>query len=153
MKNRGSWRLESQVASISTEAAIVGEALRVPSAADLVVGLIEISEACDEVALLVSLESRSRNDIEDTVGPIPIVRIITTSLHFHIIDVLGIELWPHIAGNVCIRNRYPIHRPADLVSPSNMKLIVGHVRTGHILRDYGQTIRAVGPGRILNGLS
>src|ERR1700692_3683370 len=121
MKNRGRRGLEAEIAAIAAQTAVICKSFRVPSAADLVIRLIEISETCDEVALLIALKSRPRDDVEDAVSSIPIVRVITAPLDFHIIDVLGIELRPHIAGNIRVRNRYSVPHTAHLVSAADLQ--------------------------------
>src|ERR1700724_2782613 len=105
MQHRGCWRFKSEITSVSTEAAIVSKAFRVTAATDLVIGLVEISEAGNQIALFISLESRPRDHIEHAVCTVSVVCVIASSLHFHVIDILGIKLRPDIAGNICVWDR------------------------------------------------
>ena len=123
------------------------------AAADLIVGLIEISEAGDEVALFIALESGTRNDVEDAVRAVSVVGVITSTLHFHVIDVFGIELRPDIAGDICVGDWHSIDQPAHLMAAANMKLIVSNIRAGNIFRNDCQAIGTVGARSILNLLA
>ena len=146
-------RLKAEIAPVSIKAAVVRESRRVSAATDVVVGLIKISEAGYQIALVVSLEARSRHRVEDSVSSIAIIRIIAAALDFEIIDVLRIELRSHIACDVRVWNGHAVQQPAHLVAAADVKLVVGDVRAGDVIRDDGETIGPAGARSVLNILT
>src|SRR6202521_3799602 len=153
MNYLGRGRLEPEIAAVSIQAGVEGKPRRVPAAADLVIGLIEVSEAQDEIALFVPLKAGTRDDVEDSVGSVSIIRVVAAALDLEIIDVLRTDLRPHIAGNIRVRNGHAVNEPADLVPAADMKLIVREVGAGNVIRNHGQTVRAVGSRCVLNILA
>ncbi len=91
-----------------------------PAEIDLIVGLIEIPRAYCQLRFVISLEARARQNIEDTVRAIAEVRRITPALHFDGIDVFGIDLWPKVAGDICVGNRDAVNQPAHLVASTHV---------------------------------
>src|SRR5579872_1363456 len=153
VQNHGRRRLQPEVAAVPAEAAVVGKLFGVAAATDLIVGLIEIAKAGDQVTFLVALKTGSRDHVEHAVGSIAIVRVIAAALHFHVIDVLGIELRANVAGDIRVGNRHAVHQPAHLVSAADVQLIVRYVRARNIFGDHRQAVGAVRSGRVLNRLA
>ena len=133
------------IAPISVQAAVISESLGVPAAIDLVVRLIEASKAHDEIAFLVALEAGSRHDVEDSVGAVAVVGIITAPLHFDVVDVLRIDLRPDVAGDIGIGNGDAVNQPADLVAAANVEHVVDHISAGNVVRDHGHAVGSVRP--------
>src|SRR5438445_566130 len=78
----------------------------------------------DRFAFSIALEPRPGYHVEHSVCAVSVLRRITATLNFNEINVLGIELRAHVAGNVGIRNRHPIQQPSDLMPAANVKLIM-----------------------------
>src|ERR1019366_1088536 len=64
VKDRWRWRLEPEIAAISAQASVIGKSLRVPSATDLVVCLVETSEARDQIAFVIAFKAGARHYVE-----------------------------------------------------------------------------------------
>src|SRR5580698_6958196 len=60
-------RLQSEVAAISVQAGVVSKSLCVPAATDLVVGLVEISEAEHKIAFSITFKPGAWRDVEDSI--------------------------------------------------------------------------------------
>ena len=116
------------------------------AATDLIVRLIKVSEACDQVAFLVALEAGSRLHIKDAVGPVPVLRLVAASLDFDVVDVLRIELRSHICGDFGVRHGHAINEPAHLVPPANVQMIVHDVCARNVIGDHRQAVGAIGAG-------
>src|ERR1700735_822585 len=93
-------RLQSILAAIAIEAGVPGEFLRMVPQAELIIRLKEVAQREHEFSLAITLEAAARNHIEDSVGTISHVSSIAAARHFHIIDVLGIDLRSDVAGNI-----------------------------------------------------
>src|SRR5579863_5401181 len=70
------WGLKSVITPVSVQADVVGKSLRVAAATDLVVGLIKISEAGNEIAFLVAFKTGSRHDVENSIGAVSICCVV-----------------------------------------------------------------------------
>src|ERR1700751_1144847 len=64
------WRLQSIVAAIAVCAHVPGEFLRMIAKAQLVIGLVEISECQHKCAVAIALKPGARNNVEYAVGAI-----------------------------------------------------------------------------------
>ena len=135
---------------ISVQAGVVSEALGVTSAADLVVGLIEVSSRDHEIAFPIAFKPGSGHDIEDSIGAVSVVGIIAASLYFEIINVLGIDLRPEIVGDVCIGDGDAVDQPVDLMAAAHVQHVVGDVSCGHIIGDHLHAIGAIRSGSLLD---
>src|SRR5215472_6904355 len=98
-----------------------------PADVELIVGLIEISRAENQLRFIVALESGARSDVEDPVGPIAVVGGVAAALDFERVNVFGIDLRPKIAGNVGVGNGHAVDEPARLVTATNVKLVMRDV--------------------------
>ena len=110
----------------------------------------------EELALVVALEAGPRHDIEDSVGAVAISGGIAAALHFEVIDILGIDLWPNVAGDIGIGDRHAIDGPRHLVPAAHVQLIVGDLGAGNVVGDHGQAVAArmhLGSARYRGGLS
>ena len=122
--------LQPVVAAISVHAGVISKALGVSSATDLVVGLIEISEAGDQIAFLVAFKAGSRHDVEDSVGAVAVIGVVAAALNFQIIDIFGIDLRAQIAGDVGVGDGHAVNQPVDLVASAHVQHVVGHIGAG-----------------------
>jgi hypothetical protein len=109
----------------------------------LIVCLKPITEASDEFRLIVAFESASRHDVEDSVRSVSFVRLVASSLHLKVIDVLGIYLWTQVAGDICIRDGNAVDQPVHLVTAAHVQHVVSNVSTWNIVRDHRDTISAI----------
>ena len=64
----------------------------VASEIELVVGLVEVAEAGDQLSLIIALEAGAGNDVEDSVGAVAEFGAIAAALDFHVVHIFGIEL-------------------------------------------------------------
>ncbi len=83
----GNRRLKPVVAAVSVQARIVGKALRMSSATNLIVRLIEISSREDEVAFPVALEAGAGHNIEDAIRAVAIIRVVAAAIDLERINV------------------------------------------------------------------
>src|SRR5208337_1645580 len=113
------------------------------SAAELVVRLIEIPKAEDEITFLVTFKASARRDIEHSVRAVPIGGIVAPLENFQIIDVLGINLRSQIAGDVGVGDGDAVNQPLDLVTSIHMKEVGCPIGTRYLIRDHLQAIGAV----------
>ena len=115
------------------------------STTDLVVRLIEISSADNEITLSIAFKTISGHDVEDSVRTVSIVGIVAASQNFEIIDVFGINLRPQIGGDVRVGNRDTVNQPFNLMASAHVQHVVGHVRSRHVISDHLQAVRAICP--------
>ena len=120
------------------------------AAIDLVVGLVVAAVAEDQLAFAVAFETGARDGVEDAVGAVAVFGVVAAALHFHVVEVLGIDLRAHIAGDVGVGHRHAVDQPAVLVAAADVQHVVNHVGAGHVVGDEGQAVGAVGPGSVLN---
>ena len=111
-----------------------------------IVGLIEIADGGDQFRFIISFKAGARRDVENAVGTVPEVRVVTAALDFQRIDVVGIELWTEIAGNVGVRNRHAVDQPTDLMPPAHVQLVVREIGSRHIVGDHRQAVGSRGAG-------
>src|SRR5882762_117992 len=93
-------RHQAHIGAISADAGVVREAIRMIADADLAVRGMEAAVSGGEFDFTVAFESRARNHVEDTVGPVAVFCGITAALDFHHVDVFGIELWADVGSDV-----------------------------------------------------
>jgi len=146
-------RLQAVIAAIPVHAAKVSESRGMIAEIELIVGLMKCAKRGVELHLAVSFEPGSRDNVKHAVRAVSILRGIPAALHFQVIDVLGIDLWPHVAGNVRIRYRNSVNGPGNLMSASNVQLVVSHVGARHVAGDHSQAVAQVRAGRLLDGLA
>jgi hypothetical protein len=145
--------LQSIIASVSVCAQIVRKPLRVSSAADLVIGLIEISEAGGKIAFPVAFETGPRHDIEDAVRAVSISGLVAASFHLQIIDVLGVNHRAQIGGDIRVGYGDAVNKPVNLVASPHMQHVMGYVGSRHVISDHLQGVGAVGARSLLNILA
>src|SRR6267143_4421812 len=76
-------RHQAHIGAISADAGVVREAIRMIADADLAVRGMEAAVSGGEFDFTVAFESRARNHVEDTVGPVAVFCGITAALDFH----------------------------------------------------------------------
>src|SRR2546428_8228527 len=136
-------RFEAQIAPVSVHAGVIRETLSVAAEVDLIVGLVEISETGDELGLVVTFKASPGDNIENSVSAVAVLGFVAATLHFKIVDVLGIKLWPNVRGNVGVGYGNTIHEPCHLVAAANVKLIVGEIRAGNKVRNDGKAVGTI----------
>src|SRR5215468_946560 len=114
------------IGTVPAQTDVISRMVVVVAEAKLVVSEVVVAVACQQLSPAVALESRARDHIEDAVSPVAGLSRKAAALHFDIIDVLGIELRAHVAGDIGIRHRDSIDGPSYLVSSADVKLIVHH---------------------------
>src|ERR1700722_3691597 len=140
----GNGRLQSQVATITVDAHVIGEALGVAAETECVIRLIEIAGTQNQLGLVVSLETGAGDDVEDTVSAIAELRAITPTIDFQVINVFGIKLGTDIGRDIGIGHRHAVDQPGGLMSPADVQLVMSYVRTGHVVGNHRHAIGAVG---------
>ncbi len=153
MQDLRDWRLDAQLAAIAVHARVVREVIRMAGDTRVVVGLTEVATADDELGLMVAFEAGPRHDVEYPIGTIALIGFITAALHFEIVDVLGIELRPQVAGDVGVRNLHSVDGPGGLMPAAHVQLVMDHVGTGNEVGDHGHAVALVGAGRALDVLA
>src|SRR5579872_324730 len=104
---------------------------------ELVVGLVKIAEAGDQLSFIVALKASAGHDVEDTISAVPELSAVTSPINLHVVDVLGVELRAQIGSDVGVGHGHTVDQPAGLVASANVQLVVGDVSTGDIVRDHG----------------
>ncbi len=113
---------------------------------ELIVCLIPIPEAGDEFRLVVSLETASRHDVEDSIGAVSIVGVVAATLNFEIINVLGVNYGAQIGGDIRVGHGYAVNQPVNLMATAHMQHVMGYVGSGHVVGDHCETVGAVSTG-------
>ncbi len=90
------------------------------------------------------------DNVENAVGAVAKLRAIAAAVDFQVINVLGIELRPNIAGDIGVGNGNAVDQPTDLMPAANVQLVMRDVGARNIIRDHGQAVGAVGARRPLN---
>ena len=111
---------------------------------DLIVRLIPVSETGDKLRLIISLETASRHDVEDSVRAVSIVGVVAAALNLKIINVLGVNHGAQIGGDIRVGHGYAVNEPVNLVATAHMQHVVGYVGSGHVVGDHCETVGAVG---------
>src|SRR2546426_1492857 len=136
-------RLEAQIAPVSVQAGVIRETLSVAAEVDLIVGLVEVSETGDELGLVVTFKASPGDNIENSISAVAVLGFITATLHFEIVNVLGIKLRPDVRSDVGVGHRNTIHQPSPLVAAADVKLIVGEIRAGNKVRNDGKAVGTI----------
>src|SRR6267143_3491195 len=138
------WVFAAETGAIAVGAGVIGKTIGVSAKIELIIRLVEITEARDQLCFIIAFEAGAWRNVEYTVSTVAEIRGVTASLHFDRINVLGINLRTEIAGDVGVRNGHAVHEPAYLVTAADVELVVREVRSRNVVRDHGE---AVGPGR------
>src|SRR6266850_198554 len=101
-------RHQAHIGAIHAEARVIRETIRVVANADLTVCGMETAVCGGEFDFAVAFESRARNDIEDAVSPVSVLRGITAALNLHDVNVFGVELRTNVRRNVGIGHRHSV---------------------------------------------
>src|SRR6266404_1585986 len=80
-----------------------------------------------EFDFTVAFETRARNDVEDTVSPVAVLRRITPALDLHDINVFGVELRADVGSDVGVWNGHAVDQPGHLMTAANVQLVVNHI--------------------------
>src|ERR1700687_1166037 len=112
-------RHQAHIGAIDTQACVVREAIRVIAEADLAVGGMETAISGGEFDFTVAFETRARNDIEDAVSPVAVLRGITAALNFHDVDVFGVKLRADIGSDIGVRYWHSIDHAGNLVAAAD----------------------------------
>ena len=153
IQDLGAGSFQSKIGAVTGEASVVGEAFAMVSEAELVVGAVKTSVAGDQFGLTVAFEAGTSNHVEDPEGAVAIFGGVASALDFEVIDVLGIELRADIGSDIGVRNGDAVEQPCDLVSTTDVKLVVYHIRAGNVIGDHGQTVGLVRTGSLGNLLT
>ena len=140
----------SEIAAVAIHAGVIREPFGVTANVEFVIALIKIAEAGNELGLVIALESRAGNNVEDAVSAVAELSPVAATINFHVIDVLGIELRTKIGSDVRVRNGNAVDQPAGLVPAADVELVVGDVSAGHVVGNHSQTVGAISPGRTLD---
>src|SRR5712691_842554 len=117
---------------------------------ELVIGLVEISEAGHNFGFIIPFESGARGDVENTVGAVAEIRRIAATLSFQRVNIFWIDLRAEVAGDVGVGDRNTVDEPTDLVAAANVELIVSEVRAGNVVGDHREAVGARGAWSVLN---
>src|SRR5882672_9346798 len=143
-------RHQAHIGAIHAEARVIRETIRVVADADLAISGMEAAVGGSELDFTVAFETRARDDIEDTVGPVTVLRRITAALDFHDINVFGIELRADVGSDVGVRDRHAVDQPGNLVATADVKLVVNHIGAGCVGSNEFEAVR---PGSARRGLN
>src|SRR5260221_6236273 len=106
--------LQPRIGPIAACTDVIREPLRVTAEIELIVGAVPGPVAEEQMPLVAALEAGARDDVECGVGSVAILSGKTSPLHLDGLDVLGIELWADVAGDVRVRHGHAINHPLDL---------------------------------------
>src|SRR5947209_20554522 len=87
---------QAKVGAVSGKAAVVGEALRVVSKTDLIIGGIKTAVAGDKFGFAVALETGTRDHVKYPVSAVTVFGGVAAALDFDVIDVFRIKLRPNV---------------------------------------------------------
>src|SRR5271165_1792427 len=113
--------LNAEIAAISVHAGVISEALGVTAKVELIVGLIEVARTQDQFGFIISLKARARGDVEDSVGAIPVGRVVASPLDFQVVDILGIKLRSEVGGDVGVGDGNAIDQPTGLMTSADVQ--------------------------------
>src|SRR5215472_325581 len=153
MDDLWNWRLNAKIAAVAVHAGVVCKPFRVATKAKLVVRLMKVSRTQHKLTFVVALESCAGNDVEHSIRPVPELGSVAAAIHFHVVDVFGIELRAEIRSDIRVWNRHTVHKPTRLMPSANMKLVMGHVAPRNIVRNHGEAVGSRSTGCSLNLLS
>jgi hypothetical protein len=85
---------------------------------------------------VITLESIAREDVEDAVGSVPDIGLVSAALSLHLIDVFGVDLGSDVRGYFGIRYGNAIDEPACLVAATDVQHVVAHIGSGHEVGDH-----------------
>ncbi len=101
-------RFDSEVSAIPGKAAQPGKAFTVIAEANLVVRIVVAAVAEDHFALTIAFESGTRHYVEDTVGAVAVLSTVSATLHFEVVDILGIKLRSHVRRDIGVRHGHTV---------------------------------------------
>ena len=102
------------------------------------------------MGLITPLESTAWDDVEHPAGALAVLGGVAAALHLDVVDVARVELRADTAGDVGIGDRDTVDQPVDLMSSSNVKLVVHDVRARDEVGDHRQAVGAIGTRRALD---
>src|SRR5712664_374651 len=146
-------RHQAHIGAISADAGVIGEAIRVIADADLVVGGMETAIGGGELHFTVAFETRARNDVEDTVSPVAVLRRITPALDLHDINVFGVELRADVGSDVGVWNGHAVDQPGHLMTAANVQLVVNHIGARRVGGNEFKAVRSGSARRSLDILT
>ncbi len=117
---------------------------------ELVIGLVEISEARDDFGFLIPFESGARGDVENSVGAVAEIRGIAATLRFQRVNVFRIDLRAEVAGDVGVGDGNTVDEPTDLVAAANVELVVCQISAGNKVRNHREAVAARCARSVLN---
>src|SRR6266550_544269 len=153
IQDLGAWSFESKIGAVTREAPVVGEAFAMVSEADLVVGAVKTAVVRHQFGLPVAFKAGAGHHVEDSVGAVAIFGRVASALDFKVIDVSGIELGGDVGSDIGVGNGHAVEQPCDLVSATDVKLVVDHIRAGSVIGNHGQTVGLVGAWSLGNLLT
>src|SRR5207237_5727119 len=83
----------------------------------------------NKLGFVVTLESRTRRDVENAIRAVAVVGRVASALRLHRVNVLRIDLRTEVAGDIGVRDGNAVDQPGDLMAAANVQLVVDHVRT------------------------
>src|ERR1019366_4363929 len=150
VQNGRAWRFEAVVAPVAVHACVVGELFGVAAEIDLIVGLVEGAEGGSELGFVVAFETGAGNDVEDAVSAIAGIGRIAAATDFEEVDVFGIDLGAHVAGDIGVGDGDTVNRPGDLMAAADVKLVVRDPGARNVGGDHVEAIAEVGAGGVLD---
>ena len=113
-------------------------------------GLEEIPRAENQLRIIVALEARARGDVEDPVRTIAVVGGVAAALDFESVNVLGVDLGPHVACDVGVGNGHAVDEPAHLMPAADVQLVMREISSRNKVGDHCEAVRPRSPWRFLN---
>ena len=140
--------LQAEIGAVSAEAGVITEAIAVTAEVELVVSLIEISARENKLGFVVTLESRTRRDVENAIRTVAVVSRVTSALRLHRVNVLRIDLRTEVAGDIGVRDGNAVDQPGDLMAAANVQLVMDDVRTRNEISNQRQAVASRSAGRV-----
>ena len=128
-------RFETPLGAVAAEAGVISKFFGVVAKAEPVIGGVVAAIAEEEFSFFVTLETVLGRDVKDSVDAVTIFGGVAACFRLQIGNIFGIELRSDIGGDVGVGNGDAIDGPSDLMSATDVKLIVDHVGAGNKLSD------------------
>src|ERR1700682_5978549 len=148
IQDLGARSFQSKIGAVTREAAVVGETFAMVSEAELVIGAVKTAVVRHQFGLTVAFEAGTSHYVEDPEGAVAIFGRVASALDLQVINVFGIELGANVGGDIGVGNRHAVEQPCDLVSATDVQLVVDHIRAGTVIGDHGRTVGLVGTGSL-----
>jgi len=119
---------------------------------DLIVGGIEIPGGRDYFDLIVPFETRWRDHVEESVGPVAVLTRKTAALDLEFFHVFGINQRRDVGRDIRVDHGYAVEKPVHLMAAAHVQHVVNHVSSRREIGNHRQAVGLIRSGRLRNFL-